>query len=223
MNFEKYKDKGLSGLANLGNTCFINTCIQMLSHTYELNEFLDTDYKKRLKNKHDSILTIEWDNLRTLMWSTNCIISPGKFIKTIQQIAHIKKVEIFTGYAQNDLPEFLLFIIDCFHNSLSREVNMSINGEITNDTDKLAVKCFNMVKTMFAKEYSEIWNLFYGIHVSQIISLENNKVLSVTPEPYFTINLSIPDICDKVPSLIECFDLYVNGETLENENAWYNS
>ena len=27
---------------------------------------------------------------------------------------------------------------------------------------------------------------------------------------------------NKSPSLEDCFDLYVNGETLEGENAWYN-
>ena len=30
-------------MANLGNTCFINTTLQCLSHTYELNKFLDTE------------------------------------------------------------------------------------------------------------------------------------------------------------------------------------
>jgi len=222
MSFDNYKNKGLTGLANLGNTCFINSCMQVLSHTYELNDFLNNEtYKKKLKNKHDSVLLIEWDNLRTLMWSENCTVSPGKFVKTIQKIAQLKNADLFTGFAQNDLPEFLLFIIDCFHTSLSREVNMSINGSASNETDKMAVQCFEMIKKMYAKEYSEIWNLFYGIHVSQIISLETGEVLSASPEPYFMINLSIPEN-NKTPTLQDCFDLYANGETLEGENAWYN-
>jgi ubiquitin C-terminal hydrolase len=224
MNYEKYSDRGLTGLANLGNTCFINSCMQILSHTYELNDFLNKDesgYKKKLKNKYESALILEWDSLRSLMWKNNCTVSPGKFIKTVQKLAQIKNMDIFTGYAQNDLPEFLLFVIDCFHTSLSREVNMTINGEIVNKTDKLAVDCFDMIKKMYAKEYSEIWNMFYGIHVSQIIDLETTEVLSSLPEPYFMINLSLP-LGDKSPTLLKCFDHYVNGEKLEGENAWFN-
>ena len=216
MDITKYENKGLSGLANLGNTCFINSCIQILSHTYELNNFLDNEsYKKKLKNKYDSALLLEWDNLRKILWDENCVVSPGKFIKTVQKVARSKKMDIFTGYSQNDVSEFLLFLIDCFHTALSREIKITISGKPDNDTDKLAIKCFEMIKNTYSKEYSEIWNLFYAVHVSEISRVDNGKVLRTNPEPFFMVDLPIPPN-NKSPSLIDCFNYYVDGEIIEN-------
>lgn len=222
MNFEKYKNNGLSGLSNLGNTCFINSTMQIISHTYELNELLNSEtFKNKIKNKYDSALLVEWDNLRQLLWKEQCVVSPGKFFKTIQKLAEIKNLDMFTGYSQNDLPEFLLFVINCFHNSVAREIKMTISGVSKNETDNIAIKCFEMVKQTYSKEYSEIWNLFYAVHISEIISLDNGKQLSIKPEPFFIINLPIPTD-NKSPTIIDCFDKYVEGEILDGDNAWYN-
>ena len=223
MNFNNYNNKGLSGLANLGNTCFINSCMQVLSHTYELNDFLNKQtYQKKIKNTYESSLITEWDNLRKLLWSQNCIISPNKFLKTIQKIAEKKGLEMFTGYSQNDLPEFLLFVIDCFHTSLSRQITMTIDGNVENETDKIAFKCYEMIKNMYSNEYSEIWNLFYAVQVSEIVSLETGKQKNIIPEPYFMVDLPIPQN-NKNPNLYDCFDLFVEGEILDGDNAWFNS
>ena len=221
MELEIFKNKGLSGLANLGNTCFINSCVQVLSHTYELSLLLNQpSLKKKIKNKFESALLVEYDNLRTLMWNENCVVSPGRFVKTIQKIAEIKDIELFTGFKQNDVPEFLMFVIDCFHTALSREVTMKIYGTTENDTDNIATKCFEMIKNMYSKEYSEIWNLFYAVHVSELLALDTGERVCLTPEPFFMINLPIPTN-NKNVTLLDCFQLYVAGEILSGDNAWF--
>jgi len=220
--YAKYQNKGLSGLTNLGNTCFINSCMQILSHTYELNDILENvSNNKSINKKYDSVLLLEWNNLRNLMWKNNCVISPGKFIQTIHKLAKVKNNTQFVGYQQNDLPEFLLFVIDCFHTSMSREVDMNIVGSPETEKDTLALECYKTIQKMYTKDYSEIWNLFYGIHVSHIESVSDGKVLSRTPEPFFMINLQIPNSI-KEPTLVDCINDYVKGEELTGENAWYN-
>jgi ubiquitin C-terminal hydrolase len=97
---------------------------------------------------------------------------------------------------------------------------MTISGTPENETDNLAVECFNMIKNMYSKDYSEIWNMFYGVHISEISKLETNERIKLTPEPYFMIDLPIPEN-NASPTLIDCFNDYVKGEIMEKENAWY--
>ena len=106
--------KGYTGLSNLGNTCFLNSCMQALNHTYELNEYLDSSKYLQNINKSipDYVILEEWNNLRTTMWKQNGIVSPNRFVHFVQQLAKKKNRDLFTGYAQNDLPEFLMKLMN---------------------------------------------------------------------------------------------------------------
>ena len=220
MDFSKYEGKGLTGLANLGNTCYLNSCIQILSHTYEFNDVLtNIKFEDKLNQVSDSIILVEWHKLYKLMWSENCTIAPYGFLKSIQKIAQVKGLEIFSGYEQNDLPEFLFFLVDTFHTSLMRSVDININGTAKNKTDKLATISYKMIKDMYSKNYSEILDLFYGISVSQIIAL-NGEIMSMNAEPYCILNLPIPNI--RSPSIFDCLNLYCGYELMEKDNAWFN-
>ena len=217
-NFDKYKNLGLTGLANLGNTCFINSTIQCVSHIYELNDFLNSKtYQKRINKIPESLLLIEWDKLRNLMWSENCIIKPAGFINAVQKVAHLKDKEIFTGFAQNDLTEFMNFLFMSFHESIKREVDMNIKGDAKNKTDKLAIECYKMMKNMYKNEYSEFLKMFYGICVSKIKSLESNYE-NIIPEPFFNIDVPI----DKYNTLVECLEHYTKEEILDDDNKILN-
>lgn len=220
--YDKYSGKGLTGLANIGNTCYLNSCMQILSHTYELNDFLSSGmYINRINKVSDSVIMLEWDKLREMMWSSNCTIAPWGFVKNVQKVAAIKDRDLFTGNAQNDVQEFLLFVIDSFHNSIRREVDMKITGDVVNGTDKMAKICYAMMKDMYKKDYSEILNIFYGIHVSEIKSITNDETLSMRPEPFSVLSLPIPSNI-RSPTLFDCMDEYCKKEELSGENAWYN-
>lgn len=225
---EKNPSLGYTGLANLGNTCFLNSCVQVLNHTFEFDELFRT-FDEKITNKKvpESNIIHEFRELRTLMFSNNGVVSPNKFVHNVHSLARQKKRDIFTGWAQNDMPEFLLFMIECMHNCISRGVKAEITGNKENGVDELAIECYRMLQSVYSKEYSEIMDLFYGVHVSEIWNIDKTKRHSIKPESYFILDLPIPlketRANTNVPvSLYDCFDTFTRPELLTGDNAWWN-
>jgi len=213
----------LVGLLNLGNTCFINSCIQVLQHTYELHNLFDNIYK----DIPDAILIKEWNDLRKIMQTQNGVLSPNRFIHIVQQTAHCKNRDLFTGWAQNDISEFLLFIVECMHNSISRPLKIEISGNPENLKDKRAIECYTMLQNIYKTDYSKILDIFYGVYVTDILDMDKKSILA-KPEHYFMLDLQIfsrnnhnQDFVCK--NIYDCFDLFVRPELLEGENEWFNS
>jgi len=229
METKKYANKGLTGLVNLGNTCFLNSAIQAISHTYEFSELLDnTKVLDYVNDNCSSTLFKEWNELRKLMWSQNCIIAPKGFLSSVQMVAEKKNQDLFTGYEQNDLSEFLIFLLGCFHDSLKREVDIIVKGEIKNFKDKIALKCLDSYKRLQEKEYSEIIDLFYGIQATLIYkdnvdaeNIDEKSILSVASESFFIVNLPIPNKKRNI-NIYDCFDTFTEVEKLDGDNKWYN-
>ena len=216
------------GILNVGNSCFMNACLQILLQTNLWNAFLESpNFEEKLNPRPESVLLMEWKRFSKscCMASQNnkSPINPTPFVEILKKVAHYKNQELFCGNMQNDLSEFLLFLMDCFHSALQREVNMEINGSPENQIDEMALLCFKMIQSRNKKEYSEVLDIFYGMHISQITKWCDSSlaptVLSQTAEPFFMMDLSLPPNTSQ-PSLEDCLQHYLQGEVLDD--LWRN-
>ena len=191
-------ENGFSGLLNLGNTCYLNATIQLLSHIFELNFYIKEH--NQVTDIPDSILVKEWFDLYNLMWSKNCTISPNRFVYNVKELSKIKNSE-FSNDNQNDAVEYFYFVIDCIHNSYNL-----INDIQLKRTNNIFIN--NAIDTYETKNKSIIHSLFTSFTLTNYTNQYTNEDEFNKIEPCFTIELSIPHNSTSIVNvtLKECFE-----------------
>jgi ubiquitin C-terminal hydrolase len=187
-------EKGFSGLVNLGNTCYLNATLQILSHIHELNNYIKSN--TTVANTSDSILIREWYDLYNLMWSKNCTISPNKFLHNVRELSKMKN-NVFQEEIQHDSVEYFYFCIDCLHNSY----NLLSDITLIKTQHKNINDAINIYES---KNKSIIHCLFTSFLLVEYSNAKTHHFEFEKIEPSFTIELSIPII--QSPSINDCFE-----------------
>jgi len=207
------------GIANLGNTCYFNACIQVLSQTEPLNNLVRDKQEVENQTKAEKNIFMNWKDITQILHNhsdQNGLLQPRGFLNSVQTICPT----LFKENEPNDISEFLLFFIQALHTCFSRSKKVLYTGTVYNDVDNIAIECYKLLTKTYELEYSEIMDIFQGIYVSRIVS-KTNITQSTTPELFFILDLSIPSSPEN-KTIYDCFNHFIAPETLEGENAWFN-
>lgn len=196
------------GLTNLGNTCFMNTCLQNLIHS--------EDFIRRLLGKEQSIgkytpITLKFLNLCKEMEyaSGRQSVTPSEFKQKFGS-----KHSLFRGYGQNDTQEFCRILLEDMNRELNEVKHKAPYKELTT-VNKAKIVCDREFDELFrSRESSIILDSFYG----QIINIFTCRCQFKTYS--FQKVLDLPLLLQSVNSSVsidQLLDSYFQGEDIKFE------
>jgi ubiquitin carboxyl-terminal hydrolase 8 len=205
---------GNKGLANLGNTCYMNSAIQCLSH---LLEFHPQNEQFRAYLSTSDNLYKQWYILQKQLWENegDSMIAPQSFLQEFMKTC--KRNDIcFYNFHQNDTEEFMNIFMDLIHRSSKTKANISVEGVPTTPLERLQVKSVESWSQFFSHDYSYIIQTFYSQQLS-ITSCTNCDYVTVNFDPYMVLSLEIPESSE---TIYDCLSSYTRKITLDCENSW---
>ncbi|XP_062404817.1 ubiquitin carboxyl-terminal hydrolase 8 [Sardina pilchardus] len=206
----------LTGLRNLGNTCYMNSILQCLCNTPVMADYFNKNRYQEDINRanilgHKGEVAEEFGVIMKALWSGQYkCITPRDFKVTIGKIN-----EQFSGYEQQDSQELLLFLMDGLHEDLNRADNRKRYKEEANDhldDVKAAELAWGKHKLLNS---SIIVSLFQGQFKSTVQCLTCHRK-SRTFEAF--MYLSLPLASSNKCSLQECLKLFSKEERLTDAN-----
>ncbi|KAM9423971.1 LOW QUALITY PROTEIN: ubiquitin carboxyl-terminal hydrolase 8 [Salvelinus alpinus] len=206
----------LTGLRNLGNTCYMNSILQCLCNTPAMVDYFNKNLYQEDINRanilgHRGEVAEEFGVIMKALWSGlyKCI-SPRDFKFTIGKIH-----ESFSGQEQQDSQELLLFLMDGLHEDLNKVANRKRYTEEENDDlddQRAADQAWSKHKLL---NESVIVALFQGQFKSTVQCLTCHRK-SRTFETF--MYLSLPLASTNKCSLQDCLKLFSKEEKLTDQN-----
>lgn len=160
---------GIVGLQNMGNTCYLNSTIQILRAVPELSAYCkNTNIIELCDEKKDTNyakILLGYQELVNMMWSTNkpAFVRPLAFITLVQHAVKDTVYSMFGLPIPNDSHEFLVYLLDNFHEALSKKIHIPDIRESQSEPQSMTTLAQHGWSSFLRAGHSPIVDLFFGM------------------------------------------------------------
>ncbi|BGP15879.1 hypothetical protein JCM10213_003692 [Rhodosporidiobolus nylandii] len=219
---------GLTGLKNLGNTCYMNSTIQCLSAAIPFAKYFTSGaYRKDINTVNPlgtkgALANAVAELIRALWAQQYNFLSPVTFREQICRVA-----SQFRGSEQHDAQEFLGFLLDGLHEDCNYVVRkpppIEMTPEREHDLETLPAQLMSEREWQIYKMRNDsfIVQCFQGQFRNQLRCLTCQKT-STTYNTFMPLSVPIPGGrgVGRV-SLMACLETFVRDEVLDKDDAWH--
>ncbi|XP_075484454.1 LOW QUALITY PROTEIN: ubiquitin carboxyl-terminal hydrolase 8-like [Primulina tabacum] len=191
---------GLTGLQNLGNTCFMNSALQCLAHTPKLVDYFLGDYRREINSENplgmNGEIASAFGDLLKKLWTPGATPVAPRTFKL--KLAHFAPQ--FSGFNQHDSQELLAFLLDGLHEDLNRvkcKPYVEAKDSDGRPDEEVADEYW---KNHLARNDSIIVDLCQGQYRSTLVCPVCRKV-SVTFDPFMYLSLPLPSSTTRTMTL----------------------
>lgn len=183
---------GATGLHNLGNTCFMNSALQVLFNTQPLTNYFKNNihlYELNTNNKMGTKgqMAMRYSELLKEVWTASTrSIAPLKFRFCVNKFA-----PQFSGSLQHDSQEFLAAILDFLNEDLNRITEKPYTEVKDSNSRADAEVAEESWQQYHSRNNSIIVDLFYGQLKSKVSCLTCGFE-SVRFDPFSLLSLPLP-------------------------------
>ena len=245
-DFDRESLKMTLPLVNINNTCFANVVLQALFHTQPLKEeFINGKFGEVLKHldNKEFMLTLCYINMSLRIWinDTDNIepYIPNSFIKEMR-----KNLPLYEWGYHHDAQETLIWVLNSFHECLSKPIIHRIEGEPKNKLDIMRVEATRQWANNYAignnsnnnnnnnnsnnnnsnsnnnvKEYRSIYSIILRIFGGQFLERLNCEICNEIKYNYVSFLTS--ELAINAETIEELLENQCNLEKLDRDNVWF--
>ena len=206
--------KGQVGLANLGNTCYLNSAIQALRHVPDLTVFFNkkSDQWIHKDEKKESNLCRAYKDLVVNLWTgtgPRCVLKPAGFLHHFREsLKECPTYEHMITPEPHDSQEALTFLLDQLHEGMKKPLQINVVADKGSPT----FKALTAWKEQVAPNYSPIVDYFFGL-MEVSVTCKGCSNVSCRYEPFNMLKVGFPNLMSS--SLEECIDYEFQPEELD--------